>query len=339
VKRLLFSCALLTAGCPDPPVEDPANQCFFARDGVCDEPANCALGTDGNDCDAVCGEAPISPRFGAACAHRGHIDEAPERSPGASSGGSGGAQGVVDGTLAVPSGCDLRRDVDRHYRLFVPSSVKPGSPAPLVLMLPGHRVDLFSLPAYTQLNASAERNGFIVAYTEQEWRGPGAVCRGGETKWAWWTDWDWARRPRANPDLLYFTRLVEAVGAQYAIDQSRVYAVGHSRGGAMSVIAALELPELFAGACSQSGFTEFDYDERIEAYDGPRVPMFFVHGSVDTDVPVGRSDAIVRALRDKGWTRDRLDYFRLADVTHRWQPQLNQEWWDFLSERPLGWNP
>ena len=107
----------------------------------------------------------------------------------------------------------------------------------------------------------------------------------------------------------------------------------------MSVIAALELPNLFAGACSQSGFTEFGYDERIRAYDGPKVPMFFMHGVADTDVPVRRSDDIVNALRDKGWTRDTLDFFRLADVAHRWQPQLNQEWWEFLSERPLGWSP
>jgi hypothetical protein len=47
-------------------------------------------------------------------------------------------------------------------------------------------------------------------------------------------------------------------------------------------------------------------------------------------------DALVDRLRELGW-EDETDllYYRIDNVTHRWQPWLNQTWWDFLNERPL----
>ena len=53
----------------------------------------------------------------------------------------------------------------------------------------------------------------------------------------------------------------------------------------MAVIAALEMPDLVAGAIPQSGFVEFGYFDRIKAWSGSRKPAFyFMHGALDDDV-------------------------------------------------------
>ena len=65
------------------------------------------------------------------------------------------------------------------------------------------------LEGYTHLPRTAEQNGFIVAYAEQEWRNLWEHCsglasqnelngRGGPT--------DWANRPDDNPDLLFWNK-------------------------------------------------------------------------------------------------------------------------------------
>ena len=103
----------------------------------------------------------------------------------------------------------------------------------------------------------------------------------------------------------------------------------------MAYIAAFELSDTFAALCSQSGFTEFGYDAHVANWSGRHTPMMLVHGTVDTDVPVGRSDAIYNQMQGLGWSSENLVYKRLENVAHRWQPWLNQEMWDFLSAHKL----
>lgn len=332
----------LAAACNE---TNPADSCRFAVDGKCDEPVNCKLGTDSTDCVAACAERRDPYLLGAACAYRAAPPDAGVSAEG--SGGSVNLTGYRDGTIEVPSGEDASKTIARHYRLYVPPSYDRDRATPLVINMPGHRVSHYVLPGNTALDRTAEANRFIVAYVEQEWRRKAL-------RWAWWTDWRWTTATRDNPDLLLIERLIERIAREYNLDRRRVYVSGHSRGAAMSIIAALELPNQIAGACSESGFTEFGYHLRIERYDGRKVPMVFVHGTIDDDVCIdctsgGRcgvqptrscggveaSDALVKLLRSKGWTKEQLVYHRLKNVAHRWQPQLNQSWWDFLSARPL----
>jgi len=328
----------------DTATPDPSNSCEFANDGQCDEPVNCGYGTDSADCVAACAAGTTPHLLAGACAFRNPTPPAPV---GVGTGGTVHLTGYRDGRIPVPSGEDASKNTERHYRLYVPSSYRADVPAPLVVFLPGHRVDHYSTPQYTQLSRAAERNGFIVAYAEQEWRWNGG-------RWAWWTDWNWSGASVENPDLTYLRRLVERVGDEYNMDASRVFAVGHSRGGAMSIIAGLELPDVFAGICTQSGFTEFEYHERIGQYTGRKVPMVFVHGVLDPDVCIDcvpqtlgckntqprtcsamASDALVEQLTGQGWSDHHLFYYRLDNVAHRWQPQLNQPIWDYLFARPM----
>jgi predicted esterase len=331
----LFLIAGILCACPteEPPaLGDP---CSYKDDGVCDEPVNCPYGTDDADCDSACTNETADFLTAGACAYREPPVD-PRLEPGAGTTGTYNLSGHHDGVVMGPSGCEENKRIRRHYRLFVPANYNPARPAPMVFMLPGHRVDIYSLADYTQLQRTADLNGFILVYLEQEWRWYIApYCSQQPYKWAWWTDWDWSASPDTNPDLVFFETLHEELSYQYNVDQSRVFAVGHSRGGAMSLIAAFELPHIFAGACSESGFSEFDYHLRIDAYEGRRIPLVFIHGAADPDVTVGASDFIVNLLEDKGWTDDDLLYYRLDNVAHRWQPQLNQHCFDFLNARPM----
>jgi len=318
--------ALLCPACEEEP-EDPA--CEFAGDGVCDEPVNCALGTDEADCVAACDAGEDLHLFAAACAFRDPPAEPPD--DGVGSGGTLHLTGWHDASVVVPSGEDLDLDIERHYRLFVPQSYDPERTHPLVVMMPGHRVCHYDLARYTQLPRTADQYGFLVVDAEQQYRWSG------EHRWAWWTDWNWSGDAEANPDFDYLRAVIEAVQAGYNVDRSRIFLAGHSRGGAMAFIGALEMPDLIAGACVQSGFTEFGYlDARLTEWDGRHVPMVFMHGQDDGDVPVAYADAMVDRLLELGWEEDQeVLYYRLDNVTHRWQDWLNDWWWAYLYERPL----
>ena len=338
VRSIALSTLILCLGTGCEGCEEQLDSCDYAGNGVCDEPANCALGSDTTDCDEACAAGGDTYLFEAACHYRNGGD-APRFSGAVGSGGEETATGTIDGYLMVPSGCNAAVAVPRHYRLYVPSNYDPSEPAPLVVMMPGHRVSIYELENYTHLPRTAEQQGAIIAYAEQEWRDLWGHCAGlasqYEFKWAWWTDWDWVNAPDSNPDLMFLEQLVQTVSDSYNVDRRRVFAVGHSRGGAMSVIAALELPHVFSGAVPQAGFTEFGYDNRMRTYDGRQVPMYILHGVADPDVSVAASDHIVGILEGLGWTEDDLFYHRINGVKHRWQPQYNEHWFEFLAARPL----
>ena len=316
--------------------------CPFVEDGICDEPSQCSLGSDEEDCASAC-ESP-SLRLEAVCAYR----TIPSPTPNVPLPRMNDlAQlGHFAGSLLIPSGERDGGQVARHYRGFLPQSAWSNATSPLLLMLPGHRVALDSLAHYTQLISTADVEGFIVVFVEQE-------MRSNDLRWAWWTDWNWTQPESAerNPDLILFEQLISELSSSLPIDLAQVYVSGHSRGGAMALIAAMERPDLFAGAISQSGFTEFGYQERLRLPEGEPPPaLVFLHGVEDPDVCIdcapnaqcavtgrtcGRtygSDGIVQALRDLGWPEERLIYYRLEGVAHRWQPQLNSVWWAWLSE-------
>ncbi len=151
------------------------------------------------------------------------------------------------------------------------------------------------------------------------------------------TDWvggDWLE----NPDVDFLRELTAELESLYNVDRTRIFASGHSRGAAMSIILAFTLPGTIAGFLSEMGFIEPNrYYQEIDAWDGERrIPAVLVAGTWDQDVPVDNADLIAEVLTDGGWVADRdFTYHRLEDVAHEWQPQLNQDAWDFLSERPL----
>lgn len=306
--------------------------CPTIEDGVCDELLSCALGTDETDCVQAC-DSELDLRSAGPCAHRLVEEDTNLLDPLASE-GAGGAIGSWDGAVVV-RGADSDEQVTRHFRVYVPESYHPEEPMPVLFNLGGFQVDLYFLGEYTELNRTADLNDFIVVYGQPEWRDFGSywVFAWYVYKNAWQGNWV------DNPDLEYLEAVYEEVASRYNTDKSRTYISGHSRGGAMSIISSFELPELFAGACSQAGFVESnDYAARLASRAEKAQPaVHLVHGVKDPDVGVSNSDDIEEILVGEGWVEgENFRYDRIKKVTHEWQMQLNQELWDFLSQHQVG---
>ena len=321
-------------GCtPEPP--DYASACATAADGVCDELRSCPLGSDSEDCDAACDETPVAASLVGVCAHdQADPDPEPASPSEWGSQGMGGDVGTWDGMVTV-RGAYANEEVDRHYRVYVPRRNDPSRPTPVVFVLGGFTVDMYWLAEFTELNRLADREDLIVVYGQPEWRDFGSYWVFGWYVYeqAWEGDWP------DNPDLAYLEAVLGEVSEQYNVDTHRVYVTGHSRGGALSIIAGFERPDLFAGYCAQAGFAgPNDYEDRIEelALDSPPAG-YLVHGEDDPDVDVDESDDLQDLFEELNYEQGvDFGYRRIENATHEWQSQYNQQVWDFLDARALG---
>jgi poly(3-hydroxybutyrate) depolymerase len=314
------------------------DSCSRADDGVCDELDQCALDTDSSDCAAACEAGTTQPRLNGVCAHYAAVAAftPPGVAPSVDSGshGSGGVGGLYAAELTADTGPGLD-PTSRHYTVYVPPSYDPRVPTPLLFSSGGFTAGMYQMVAATQLMRTADANGFIVAFMQPKYELFNSLTR---YVYAWdiYTV-DWAN----NPDVDYFQRVIARLKQLYNIDRTRIFASGHSRGAVLSAILAFKLPDLIAGFYSASGFTHVDntalaLDQDIASYTGRKVPGVLVHGTYDQDVKVASSDLTAQSMTGNGWVQgDDFLYYRLDLVGHEWQPQYNQQIWDFLSSHPL----
>jgi poly(3-hydroxybutyrate) depolymerase len=201
---------------------------------------------------------------------------------------------------------------------------------------------MYTLEAYTELDRTADQNGFIVAYLEADWRDFGA--QSGGWVWAWYVyadapynEWTPAGDWTADPDVDFVRKLAARLESQYNIDKTRIYAAGHSRGAGEAIILAYELPNLIAGYDCESGFADVNaFQQVMAAYAGPKIPAVIVHGKIDDNVPFASGQAIASTLTKSGYVEGQdFLFFALDAVPHRWQVWLNQQMWDFLSSHPM----
>ena len=310
------------------------NNCPTANDGICDELSICSLGTDSHDCDAACSQQPWPQNIAGACAHDYNGQEpAALHEEGRGTYGTGGKTGTFDDVVRVRS-AQADVFVDRFFRVYVPRRYTPERATPLLFVLGGFSVDMYWLAEFTELTRLADREEIILVYGHPEWRDFGSY-----DVFSWYSykeayEGDWVD----NPDIAYMEEIYLYLGAQYNIDSSHVYVSGHSRGGALSIIAAFERPDLFAGFCAQAGFVRAnDYDLRIEELAPTVRPgVYLVHGDADPDVSVRESDTVSTILQEANWTyNEEWFYQRIPEAKHEWQSQYNQQMWDFLYNNPL----
>ncbi|MFP6683180.1 MAG: hypothetical protein VB934_00635, partial [Polyangiaceae bacterium] len=147
IGPVVFLCAIM--GCTSSETEileapAPEDSCIYARDGVCDEPRNCGLGTDSIDCDQACSEN-YHPGLAAACAYDEAVPQPSPEDPG--SHGAGGPGGYWESSILARDPDDASASIPRYYRVYVPPSYQPAKPTPLLYVMGGFRVDNHSLAA------------------------------------------------------------------------------------------------------------------------------------------------------------------------------------------------
>jgi len=203
----------------------------------------------------------------------------------------------------------------RAYFLYVPSTIKSGSPAPLIVMLHGSgRVGMSLVEKWKDL---AKKEGFIIA-------GPDSL----DTRvWG---------MPQDGPDFL--RDLIEELKAKYPINPRRVYLFGHSGGAIFSLEMSLMESQYFAATAIHAGALPPDDRDLIDSAKR-KIPIFIQVGDSDQSFPL----KVVRATRDalnaKGFAVELTEipahdhwYYDLA-------PKINLKAWEFLKSHELESDP
>jgi polyhydroxybutyrate depolymerase len=200
--------------------------------------------------------------------------------------GSGGGGGIADASADAdvdmpPTPCDgafaagnstVHIDLNgstRTYLLHVPSNLEAKQAVPLVLNYHGYGSSAAQQAAFSDLDATADSEGFIAAYPEgvsASWNA-GQCC--GE---AFNTGVD---------DVAFARALVADVQKKLCIDAHRVYAIGMSNGGFMVQRLACDAADVFAAVAPVAGVLTMPQDD---CKPSRPISMIHFHGSADTVV-------------------------------------------------------
>ncbi|MEW6125825.1 MAG: alpha/beta hydrolase-fold protein [Acidobacteriota bacterium] len=203
----------------------------------------------------------------------------------------------------------------RTYHLFVPESLSPTTPAPLIVLLHGSGRNGLSL--VEKWKDKAKQEGLIIV-------GPDS-----------WDSSQWVT-PVDGPDFLH--ELVEAIKSKYLINPRKVYLFGHSGGAIFALYMSLYESQYFAatavhaGAIQPEDYPIFDYAKR-------KIPMAIFVGTKDPYFPL----TVVRSTRDELKKREfpgelteipnhNHSYYDLAAT-------INNSVWEFLKKHELAEDP
>jgi polyhydroxybutyrate depolymerase len=204
---------------------------------------------------------------------------------------------------------------DRAYYLFVPKSLSPGAPAPLIVLLHGSGRNGMSL--VEKWKDLAKKEGVVLV-------GPDALDPQG-----------W-RIPEDGPDFIH--ELVEALKAKYPINARKVYLFGHSAGAGQALYLALLESEYFAATAVHAGALRADSGETIDRAKR-KIPISIYVGTKDQSFPL----AVVRSTRDALNTRGfNSELTEIPGHTHWYYDragEINRSAWEFLKKNELPGEP
>jgi poly(hydroxyalkanoate) depolymerase family esterase len=133
---------------------------------------------------------------------------------------------------------------DLDYHLFVPSAADGSRALPLVVYLHGCHQTAPDAAVGTRWNEQAEADGFLVLYPQQ------SPARDADRCWKFPAP---ANQARDSGEAKLIADATRDVMGRYRIDARRVFVLGSSAGGAMSVVMAATYPDLYAAAGNLAG--------------------------------------------------------------------------------------
>jgi poly(3-hydroxybutyrate) depolymerase len=203
----------------------------------------------------------------------------------------------------------------RAYYLYIPSTLKPGTPAPLIVMLHGSgRTGVTLVEKWKDL---AKKEGIILA-------GPDASNLRG-----------WGS-PQDGPDFI--RDLVEELKSKYSINPRRVYLFGHSAGASFSIQISLMESEYFAAAAIHAGALG-QGDNQLLDLAKRKIPISIQVGDSDQYFPLDAVRATRDALKNAGFP---VELIEIPNHDHWYYDQaakFNQTAWTFLKKYELESDP
>lgn len=202
----------------------------------------------------------------------------------------------------------------RTLYLFVPETVKSGTPVPLIVLLHGSGHNGLSL--IDKWKDLAAKEGIILA-------GPDSMD---PSRWA---------TPVDGPEFL--RDVVENVKSRYSINPHRVYLFGHSGGAVFALYMSLFESQYFAAAAVHAGALS-QRDSAIEVAKR-KTPIAIFVGTRDPFFPL----ANVRSTRDdlnrQGFAAELTE---VPDHDHNYYvlaSRINNSAWEFLKKHELKEDP
>ena len=203
----------------------------------------------------------------------------------------------------------------RAYYLYVPSTVKPESPVPLIVMLHGSgRVGMSLVEKWKDL---AKKENLIIA-------GPDSSNSQG-----------WGM-PQDGPDFL--RDLVEELKRKYPINPRRVYLFGHSAGAIFALETSLMESEYFAATAIHAGALAPDDRELIQMAKR-KIPMFIQVGDSDQSFPLKAVRATRDLLNQNGFAVQLTEIPKHDHWYYDLAPKINLAAWEFLKKYELSQDP
>jgi polyhydroxybutyrate depolymerase len=141
------------------------------------------------------------------------------------------------------------KGVEREYYLYKPTKLPMGGQALLFVLHggTGSAEQTLLKSKAGELTRIAEKEGFLVAYPNGTPDTPGSNRRN-------WNDGrelaKWEATVNKSDDLAFFEAMIDLFTKRNGVDPKRIYAVGISNGGMMSLRLALDLSKRFTAVCS-----------------------------------------------------------------------------------------
>jgi polyhydroxybutyrate depolymerase len=160
----------------------------------------------------------------------------------------------------------------RTYYLKIPTKYVAGNATPLLLALHSRSTNAKTIFDDSQILSLAESTNFIVV-------GINGSIHEGYSSWNAGNCCTNAITYQEN-DVLAVSTIIDFVNAKYAIDQTRVWAMGHSNGGMMAYRLACDLSDKITAVAVVGGAL-------VDPTCTPRkqVSLMHIHGDLDPTVP------------------------------------------------------
>ena len=160
-------------------------------------------------------------------------------------------------------------DLERSYLLHIPPDINSQQAVPLVFAFHGWTLRPIDLQIMAGFDDLADQSRYIVVYPE-----------GVELTWNTAETGFGAANELDVDESAFVQEILTDLETMITIDPKRVYAAGHSMGGALAYRLACEMSDTFAAIASVAGPMAYSPCQPQRA-----VSVLHIHGLADKDVP------------------------------------------------------